>query len=169
MEASVGVFDANALPETVEITEVGAQADLIGDRLVSGELAAVVVGDGAPRLWHRSAQFGLDCAGGRFRVFAEKTTGQCQPGVPVPLRQENFALAAEVREIAIPAAELAAKMGLCRSLVGGGTTIKCYAGLDVSQEDCAVCILKEDGTPLWGGPTVPRENLLPDTTIAVGP
>ena len=52
-------------------------------------------------------------AGGALCVEAVEV----QPGAPLLQRQEDVALAAEVDEVALPVAELAAKMGLCRALV----------------------------------------------------
>ena len=45
-------------------------------------------------------------------VLAVKTPGQGQPGASLLQRQEDVALAAEVHEIALPVAELAAQMSL---------------------------------------------------------
>jgi len=75
-QAAFGVFNGAAPPRAVGITEKGALADLRGDRLVPGEPAAVVVGDGAPSSWRQAAQFRNDGAGGEFGILAEKTTGQ---------------------------------------------------------------------------------------------
>lgn len=76
-----------------------------------GELAAVVVSDGAARRCRQPAQFFGDDIGGDLGIFAEKTPGQGQPGCPFLQRQENVALAAEVHQIAFPVSELAAQMG----------------------------------------------------------
>ena len=81
------------------------------------ELAAVVVGDGAACSGRRSAQLRDDGFGGEVGVFAENTPGQRQPALPLLKRQKNVALAAKVHQVALPMAELTAKMGLCRPLV----------------------------------------------------
>jgi hypothetical protein len=66
-----------------------------------------------------------DGLGSEVGVFALKKPGQVQPAGPLLQCQEDVALAAEVHQVALPAAELAAQMRLCRpladrSLVGDG-------------------------------------------------
>jgi len=75
---AVCVLDRAALPWTVRIAEVGAQADSVGHCLVPGELAAVVVGDGAPRRRRQSAQLPGDGFGCEFGILAVKTSGERQ-------------------------------------------------------------------------------------------
>ena len=65
----------------------------------------------------QSAQFCGDGFCGEVGVLAMKTPGQRQPGAPFLQRQQDVALAAEVHEVALPVAELAAKMSLCRPLM----------------------------------------------------
>jgi hypothetical protein len=86
----------------VRIAEISAQADCAFDGLVSRELAAVVVSDGASRAGGEPAQFCGDGAGSKIGLLAAKTPGQGQPGAPFLQRQENVALAAEVDQIALP-------------------------------------------------------------------
>ncbi len=52
------------------------------------------------------AQLRRDSAGREFRIFAEKTPGQRQTGAPLPQRQEDVALTAEVHQITLPMAVL---------------------------------------------------------------
>ena len=93
------------------------QPDRLGHGLMPRELAAVVVGDGAAGRGGQPAQFGGDGLGGEVGVFALKTPGQGQPGAPLLQGQEDVALAAEVHQVALPVAELAAQMRLCRPLL----------------------------------------------------
>jgi hypothetical protein len=116
-EAAVGILDRSALPRAVRIAEVSAQADGVLDGFVSGELAAVVVRDGAARAGGEPAQFFGDGIGGKFGILGGKTPGQGQPGAPFLQRQENVALTAEVHQMALPIAELAAQVGLGRPLM----------------------------------------------------
>jgi hypothetical protein len=53
-------------------------------------------------------------------MFAEKTTGQRQPGAPLLQGQADVPLPAEVHEVALPMAELAAQVGLGRALLDRG-------------------------------------------------
>ena len=70
----------------------------VGDGLVLGKLATVVVDDGAACSSRHSAQFCGDGICGEVGVFAEKTPDERQPGAALLQRQENVALAAEVHE-----------------------------------------------------------------------
>jgi len=75
-EQAIRVLDRAALPGAVRVAEVGVEADGVRDRLVPSELAAVVVGDGAPRSGRQSAQFCGDRFCGEVGVFAMQTTGE---------------------------------------------------------------------------------------------
>jgi hypothetical protein len=67
----VGVLNRAALPGTVRTAEVGAQLDLLCNGLVPGELAAVVVSDGAARAGAQPAQFRSDGFGCTIGIFAK--------------------------------------------------------------------------------------------------
>ncbi|HET7409085.1 MAG TPA: hypothetical protein VFJ13_02690 [Paracoccaceae bacterium] len=68
-QPTVGVLDRAALPRAARAAEVGAQTDRLGDDLVSRELAAIVVGDGAAGRGRQAAQLRSDGFGGELGVF----------------------------------------------------------------------------------------------------
>lgn len=123
-EQAIRVLDREALSRAARITKVGVEADGYGNGSVPGELPTVVVVDGAAGVGGQTAQRRPDGLGGEVGISAMKA-GERQQVAPLLQRQQEAALAAEVHELNLPVAELAAELGICcllmdRRAVGHG-------------------------------------------------
>ena len=116
-QAPVRVLDRTALAGAARIAEVGGDLGAGGDACVGGELAAVVAGEGASRRRRQRPQLGDDGAGAAVGIHAAKTPGDGQPGAAILEGEQGLGPLAEVHHVALPVADLLAKIGFFRPLV----------------------------------------------------